>query len=210
MTEVAQESAVPTHGISVVVWDTPTAIERGKPFKVRIGVKCEHQCRPDNWLVQVDDHDGNRLASGTLSDEPWPDTAALYYAEVELTAPDTEGLFSWQARAPLAELEGPHAHCQIDFNLRVVARPECVLTVEAIDRQSQIPVAGARVVVHPYRTVTDERGHAELRLPKGEYRLFVSGKNYFPFRSDKEVTEDMTIRAELSVDRELSIADLYA
>ncbi len=51
---------------------------------------------------------------------------------------------------------------------------------------------------------------AEVRVPKGEYRLFVSGKNYFPFRSDSEVLSDMTIRAELAVDRELSDADVWS
>ena len=47
-----------------------------------------------------------------------------------------------------------------------------------------------------YRAFTNERGVAEVKVPKGEYRLFVSGKNYFPFRSDSEVSTDMTIRAE--------------
>ena len=40
------------------------------------------------------------------------------------------------------------------------------------------PVKGAKVVVHPYKAFTDERGVAEVRVPKGEYRLVVSGTNY--------------------------------
>jgi hypothetical protein len=81
--------------------------------------------------------------------------------------------------------------------------------VVAIDMESQTPVQGAKVVVHPYKTFTDERGVAEVRIPKGEYRLFVSGKKYFPFRSDGEIKTDVTIKAELAVDRELSDADIW-
>ena len=50
---------------------------------------------------------------------------------------------------------------------------------------------------------------AEGRIPKGEYRLFVSGKKYFPFRSDGEIKTNVTIKAELAVDRELSDADIW-
>jgi hypothetical protein len=71
-------------------------------------------------------------------------------------------------------------------------------------------VRGARVVVHPYRAVTDAEGVAELRVPKGAYRLFVSGGDYFPFRSDGEIGADVTIRAELDVDRGPSDAELWS
>ncbi len=200
---------VKPHSMRVVVWDTPLTIECGKQFSIKFGVKCSSECRPDAWVLAVSDHDGNELARTTLSDDPWPDTAALYHAEVELTAPDTVGLYAWEARAPATDLKIPHTQCATPFNVRAVATPECVLTVEAIDRENQTPVEGARVVVHPYRTFTDARGLAEVRVPKGEYKLFVSGKNYFPFRSDNEVKTDMKIRAELTVDRELTDTDIY-
>jgi hypothetical protein len=92
----------------------------------------------------------------------------------------------------------------------VVRAPQCVLRVVAIDAASRKPVRGARVVVHPYRAVTDEQGVAELRVPKGAYRLFVSGRDYFPFRSDGEVRADVTIEAELAADRGPSDAELWS
>ena len=79
----------------------------------------------------------------------------------------------------------------------------------AVDLESQTPVEGAKVVAHPYRTLTDAQGRAELRVPGGAYRLFVSGKQYFPFRHDCDVTADVTVRAELAVDRELSDDDIW-
>jgi hypothetical protein len=65
------------------------------------------------------------------------------------------------------------------------------------------------VVVHPYKTLTDEHGMAQVRVPAGAYTLFVSGKQYFPFRRDCDVKADITIRADLAVDRELSDADIW-
>jgi len=206
----------------------PATIERGEKFSVKLGVKCSAECRPDGWTVEIRDQNGKERATATLSGEPWPGTSALYYAEVELSAPDAEGLHTWEAKAladgPADGADGPadgpddpadgpditHAEAIAPFGVRVVPMPECLLTVVAIDMESQTPVEGAKVSVHPYKTFTDERGVAEVRLPKGEYRLFVSGKKYFPFRSDGEMKTDITIRAELAVDREISDADIWS
>ena len=201
---------VKPHSTRVVVWDVPSAIERGEKFSIKLGVKCSSECRPDGWAVEVRDHDGKTQATATLRDDPWPGTAALYYTGVELTAPDTEGLYAWEARAPAVGLDIPHTECAVGFGVGVVPTPECLLTVVAIDMESQAPVKGAKVAVHPYRAFTNERGVAEVKVPKGEYRLFVSGKNYFPFRSDREVSTDLTIRAELTLDQGLSDADVWS
>ena len=200
---------VKPHSTRVVVWDVPSTIESGETFSVKLGVNCSSECRPDGWTVEVRDQDGERRATVTFGGEPWPGTSALYYAEVELSAPDTDGLHTWEARALADGLHLPHAEAVASFGVRVVPAPECLLMVVAVDMESQTPVQGAKVVVHPYKTFTDERGVAEVRIPKGEYRLFVSGKKYFPFRSDGEIETDVTIKAELAVDRELSDADIW-
>ena len=103
-----------------------------------------------------------------------------------------------------------HAGGRARFGVRVVSAPEWLVTVVAVDAENGAPVEGARVVAHPYRTVTDARGKAELRVPAGEYRLFVSGKGCIPFRFDGEVKGDTRIRAELEQDRELSDADIWS
>ena len=200
---------VKPHSTRVVVWDVPSTIESGETFSVKLGVNCSSECRPDGWTVEVRDQDGEGRATVTFGGEPWPGTSALYYAEVELSAPDTDGLHTWEARALADDLHLPHAEAVASFGVRVVPAPECLLMVVAVDMESQTPVQGAKVVVHPYKTFTDERGVAEVRVPKGEYRLFVSGKKYFPFRSDGEIETDVTIKAELAVDRELSDADIW-
>ena len=201
---------VKPHTTRVVVWGAPSAIECGEKFSVNLGVKCSAECKPDGWVVEVLDHNRKQRATATLGDEPWPDTAALYHTEVDLNAPDTVGLYTWEATASVDDLEIPHAESTARFGVRVVPTPEWLLTVVAIDMERQTPVKGAKVVVHPYTAFTDERGVAEVRIPEGEYRLFVSGQNYFPFRSDGEVKTNVTIRAELALDLELSDADVWS
>jgi hypothetical protein len=197
------------HDTRVVVWDVPATIECGEAFSVTVGVKCSSACRPDGWTVEVRDHEGTTLASATTSSEPWPETAGLHYAHVELRAPDTEGLRTWDVRAPVNALDMPHAEGVARFGVRAVPTPACLVTVVAVDLESQTPVEGAKVVAHPYKTFTDQHGIATVRVPQGEYRLFVSGKNYLPFRRDCDVKADVTIRADLTVDRELSDADIW-
>ena len=201
---------VKPHETSVLVWGAPPAIEPGEKFHLKVGVKCSSGCPPEGWTVAIMDHAGKKQAVATLNDEPWAGTAGLYYADVDLSGPGEEGLYSWEAEALASGLDNPHTQPVAEFSVRVVPSPECVVTVKAIDGESQAPVAGAKVVVHPYSAWTDERGVAEVRIPKGQYRLFVSGKSYFPFRRDGTVEADMTIEAELTVDSGLSDIDLWS
>lgn len=221
------------HNRNLVVWDVPPAVRCGETFVLRAGLKCDANCRPRDWALEIRDHDGTELATALVANEAWPGTTALYFAEFEMEAPDTVGQFKWRVfaaavgsnpspaadRAPAtpnkesadsrpAAVE--HAETSVDFNLRTVPQADCRLTVVAIDREAQAPVSGLKVVVHPYRAMTDQSGVAELELPKGKYRLFVSGKNFFPYRIDTELTEDLTIRAELDVDRGPSDAELWS
>lgn len=205
--------AAQAHDRHVVVWDVPPAIERGATFRVRVGVTCTSGCAPDAWTVAVRDHDGVTRASGSLGAEPWSGTAALYHTEFELAAPDAEGLHTWEAVAAgggEGDDETGHTEARASFTVRSAPPPDCVVTVVAMDRQRQTPVQGATVVAHPYRAVTDVRGVATLRLPKGDYRLFVSGRAYVPFRRDEAITGEMTVQAELELDLAPSDAELWS
>jgi hypothetical protein len=199
-----------THATRIVVWDAPQTVERGGRFSVKLGVTCPAGCQPQGWVADVRDHEGQKQATTTLSDAPWPGTAALFYAEVELTAPDAEGLFSWEVGAPDGGAESPHAEGTARFGVRVVPPPECRVTVVVVDAERHTPVRGAKVVMHPYRAMTDERGVAEVGVPKGAYRLFVSGPTHVPFRWDGNLTTDVTIRAELALDLGISDADIWS
>jgi hypothetical protein len=200
------------HATRIVVWDTPPAVECGTPFRVRVGIKCASECLAAARTVEIRDADGRAVASAPVDATPWPDTS-LYSAEIELRAPAAAGLHAWEAVAPEVggETGDPaHAGATTRFQIRVVPAPECLVKVVAVDAVSRAPLQGAKVVVHPYRAVTDASGVAEIRVPKGAYRLFVSGRNRFPFRRDGEISADVTIEAELDQDLGPRDAELWS
>jgi len=139
-------------------------------------------------------------ATAPLSGDRWPGTTGLYFAEVELEAPAEEGLYTWSVKCAESDDGIPHDEGSVDFGVRVVGRPEYVVKVETVDKESRIPLSGARVVMHPYRAVTNERGIAEVWVVKGAYKLFVSQTSYITFGLPVEVTADMTARVELDLE----------
>jgi hypothetical protein len=205
-----------SHNRSIVVWGVPGAVPCGEVVSFKAGIKCSADCPPDGWTLEIRDHDGTTVASQPVSATPWPGTAALFHAEFELRSPATVGVFVWQIFSPALHAarsnddDPRHEETAANFNVRTVPEAECRLTVLAIDRAAQRPVAGLKVVAHPYRTTTDDRGVAELLLPKGRYRLFVSGKDFFPLRLGGELTSDQAIRAELEIDRGPSDAESWS
>ena len=203
-----------THATRVVVWDVPAAVEPDTMVRVKVGVKCADECSSAGRRVDVRDGEGRVVASGCVGDVPWPGTAALYYAELELRAPSVEGLHAREAfvaaAGDAAGSAAAHEAATAQFMIRAARAPECRLKVIAVDARSRLPVPGAKVVVHPYHALTDADGIAELRVPKGAYRLFVSGRDRFPFRSDGEITDDVTIHAELDEDLGPSDAELWS
>jgi hypothetical protein len=202
------------HTTRVVVWDVPTAVECGTRFRVKVGVKCAAECGAGPRHVEIRDEHGDAVGAGVVADVPSPGTSAVFAAEVELRAPRAEGLYGWEAGVAdlfdIATGNATHTGASARFQVRAVRAPECLLKVVAVDARSGLPVPGAKVVVHPYHTLTNEDGVAELRVPKGAYRLFVSGRDRFPFRSDGEIDADVTIRAELDEDFGPSDAELWS
>jgi hypothetical protein len=190
---------VKPHTTNVVVWGIPSAIVSGEKFKTKIGIKCSGECDLKNRNFGIYNHEDAEVATVTLSGNRWPGTG-LYSAEVELEAPAAEDLYTWSVRLPGSVVGIPHDEGSVRFGIRVVGQPDCLVTVETIDRETQMPLSGARVVMHPYRAITDDRGVAEVRVAKGEYKLFVSQTGYLTFALPVEVTANMTARAELELE----------
>jgi hypothetical protein len=190
----------------------------GGRFAICVGLKCDDLCTPEGWTLEVRDERGQTLTGATVGTDIWPGTQGLYGAELELVAPETEGVFGWWVTAPAvaapasneAHSATGHAECMARFDVRTVTDAGLRLTVTVVDRDRQEPVAGARVVVHPYRAVTNELGVAELELPRGPYRVFVTGGGFLPLRLDGELTDVDAIRAELVADLGPSDAELWA
>ena len=194
------DAGVPAHTTYVPAWDIPPDIVVGERFRIKVGIKCSNGCPLAHREFAIYDHVGKQVADGTLPDEHWPGTVGLYVSEVELEAPASPGLYTWRVKRLQTSVGIPHAEGSLDVGIRVVDRPECLVTIETIDRVTQAPVSAARVVMHPYRVVADEHGVARIRAAKGGYRLFVSETNYLTFGLPIEVASDMTVRAELALE----------
>lgn len=188
---------VKPHATSMAIWDVPSPVAIGARFRIKVGVKCSAECSLEAKKIEVYNAEGKKVATGTLSSVPWSGTNALYWAEVELEAPSTEGRYTWTVRFPKPDLGLPHEECAGTFAFATAKPPEHVVTVEVIDKDKRTPIKGAQVVLHPYRGCTDDAGVTRLRVPKGEYTVRVFTDNYVDFQTSIEVTANAALKAEL-------------
>jgi hypothetical protein len=189
---------VRAHKVTLLVWDVPPAIQGGTEFRIKVGVKCSSECSLAGTNFLICDEQGVQQALGNVSEAIWPGSGALRFAEVTLRAPEATGLFKWRVAVQRSDEGLPHMEATAAFGVRFVPPPECLVKVEAFDAQAHTPVKGATVVMHPYRSATDERGVAELRLPRGSYNILVSAPRHAALTRAIEVTQDLTTRFELT------------
>jgi hypothetical protein len=194
--------ATRAHAASVNVWGMPSAIAAGERFRFKVGIKCSSGCKLTGRLLSIFDHEGAQVGAGSLLDDVWPGTSALYFAEVEAKAPLRAGDYRWQVEAPASDSGVPHAAGSFPFTVKIVTPSDHEVTVVAFDSATQAPINGAHVLLHPYRTFTDQNGVAKVRIAKGSYKLFVSGFNYIAYQDIIDVTGDVAIRAELMAEPE--------
>lgn len=192
--------SVTPHATELNVWDTPSAVVAGARFRFMVGIKCSAGCCLMGHELGIFNQDGSQIGAAKLGAEIWPETDALYVAEIEGEAPPTAGAYQWEVRTAVWDMDLPHAAGSLAISLRVVDPPDCEVTVEAVDKEKQTPIKGARVVVHPYRAMTDENGIARIKVAKGHYDILVSASKYVAVCTAAEVTADMITRAELDVD----------
>ena len=188
------------HTVELTVWDVPPTTIAGERFAVSAGVRCSAGCDLGGRELSIFDQNGSRAGTVKLGHDVWPGTEALYFAELEARAPHEAGSHQWEAKIAGWEAELPHAAGSFPMIVRVVPSPDCEVTVRAVDREQQTPIAGARVVMHPYRTVTDDNGTARVRVARGQYDILVSRTQYLPACVSVEVTADMMTSAELDAE----------
>jgi hypothetical protein len=184
------------------VWSVPSATPVGEAFSFKVGIKCSAGCKLAGRRVAVFDHEGAQVAAGHLCDDPWPDTSALYFVELQAKAPRETGDYRWRIETPGSESGVPHAAGSSRLAVKVVPAADHEVTVEALDAETGAPIKGAHVLLHPYRALTDDNGVAKVRVAKGTYKLFVSGFNYIAYENVIEVTDDLAIRAGLATEPE--------
>ncbi len=160
---------VTLHQASLAAWDIPTPAA-GERFSIKIGAKSSAGCALGARRVEVLDGE-SVVAAGHLGHAPWPDTDALFWAELELQAPDTPGLITLSVRFDASELDEPHEGASASFKVSVIARPDHTLTVKVV--ADGVPVEDAIVRLGAVRASTDASGTAAVKLAKGCYELVV-------------------------------------
>jgi hypothetical protein len=186
------------HTASMAVWDVPSPVTFGASFTVKVGVKCAADCCLAGARIEVCDATGVKRATGTLGATPWPQTSGLYWTEIALEAPVTEGVSSGTVRFPAPGLEMPHEDASSGFLLRTVRSPEHTVTVKVTDKDKGTPIGEAEVFLNPYRVCTDECGVAAFRVAGGVYDLNVLMDDYKAFQTGLEVAGDVTVKTELA------------
>ena len=198
---------VTPHAAELNVWDTPSAVVAGARFKFMVGVRCSAGCCLAGHGLGIFSQEGTQVGAATLGAEIWPETDALYVAEIEGEAPSAAGAYQWEVRTAAWDCDLPHAASTLAMSIRVVSPPDCEITIEALDREKQTPIKGARVVMHPYRATTDENGIARVKVAKGQYDILLSASKYVAVCTTAEVTADMITRAELEGEPPLESPD---
>ncbi len=188
------------HSTRLNVWGVPSAIEAGQPFDIQIGAKCSSGCDLEGMAFHLLDHEGAEVASGAFSGETLAESEGLHVARIEVTSPQAVGRYDWTVTLDPMNTRYSHDGSAAKVRVNAVAPADCTVRIEAIDLEKQEPLANMSIVMHPYRARTDERGRAELRVTRGDYTVFVSGRGYYPVKRALQVSEDLTTTAPLEAE----------
>jgi hypothetical protein len=192
---------VEPHRVSLAVWDTPLPVIVGSKFTVKAGARCSAACKLDGEKVVAYDQQGTAIAEGILSDDPWQGTTAMFWTELELTAPDTEDFFKWEFRWPQPDEEATHTEASYPFAFRTAYPPEHQVVIECIAKDIRTPLEKTLVTLHKggntYRDFADEAGVVKLMVPKGEYLISAVVTDYKEWEGSVVVNDDTAVLAEM-------------
>jgi hypothetical protein len=196
---IAPEAASP-HEASLAVWDLASPLVIARPTALKIGIACPSGCSLSGTTIDIRDEKGSTIASGRIGSEPWPDTLALYWVELDVAAPETEGTHAWSIHATSRDA----VHPPLESIVRLVTSrpPEHRVTFEVIERGSGTPLAGVELRVGPFRAVTDDGGIACVDVPGGIYEVCAWKIGHDLVSTTAGVAGDMTIRLEVTAARQ--------
>lgn len=169
-----------------------------KRFTIKVGAKSSGACELKAARVEVRDESGEKVAEGAFGDAPLPQTDALFWTELALTAPAQAGTYSWRAAFLAGELKLPHDAASTTFGFTTVQRPEHRLMVKVIESEVAAPIANVQLGVGPYRAATDGAGTADVHVAAGRYRLDLWHAEFEFVSQDVEVGKDTAVQVELT------------
>jgi hypothetical protein len=189
-----------SHELSLAVWDLPSPVVIGRQTTLKVGVACPSGCNLAGTRVDIYDGTRARIGGGTLGPSPWPASAALYWAELEIAPTDVEGDHSWCIDATTLE----PTHTSATSVVRVVAckPPEHRVTLEVVDHHSSLPLGGVELRLGSFRAATNEAGIAHIDVPGGSYEVGTWKIRYKMVSKTVHIADDTTIHFELTPEPE--------
>ena len=162
------------HQMSLAVWDIPTPVRPASASPSRSARSRRPAAGSAAARIEVLDGEGV-VAAGHLGDAPWPGTDALFWAEVELRAPNAPGLVTLTVRFDAAELASPTWPLRPRSMSPSLRSPNIRLTVKVTGTglRSRTPCSPRP---HPRHHRRLGRGHDQLA--KGRYELVVWKAGY--------------------------------
>ena len=136
---------------------------------------------------------GIAIGEGVLGDTRWVGTRALYVAEVALTAPAQEGVYSWSVTFAGTESTPSHERASATFGFRTARPPEHTVTLTVTERDTEAPLESVELRLGAYRARTDGHGQASLEVPTGRYDLCLSKTGYEMYSKSVDVTESVSL-----------------
>jgi hypothetical protein len=183
------------HIVSLAVWDLTTPVV-GRRARLKVGFSCSSGCDLARSRVDVYNQEGARVGGGMLGSEPWPATAALYWAELDVAPPEIEGDQSWSVHATTTE----PTHDEVTSTVRFVASrpPEHRVTLEVIDKDNGVPIPGVELRLGRFRGATNDVGIAHIEVPGGAYEIGSWKLGYELISQTVHIAGDTTIYLELA------------
>jgi hypothetical protein len=187
------------HDTSLAVWGVPSPIVIDHPFRIHVGATCSAGCDLEGKEIEICDETGASIARGKFGETPWDGTRALYWTEVDLVAPATEGATSRSIRFAPTELQPPHLDASARFGFETVKPPQYSVTVKVVEQETGLPVADAHVRLGVYFACSDQTGLAMVAMPRGTYSLDVLKSGYEALSQVLDVNGDITLTVNVAV-----------
>lgn len=186
------------HETSLAVWDVTSPVVAGHRATLKVGLACSSGCACDLTGTRIDVYNqtGTRVGGGRLGSVPWPATTALYWADVEVAAPEAEGEQSWSVQATAQD----SSHGPATSMVRVIAvrPPEHRVTLKAIHKGTAVPLAGVQLRVGVFRAATNEAGIAQIEVPGGTYDVVAWERGFDILSRSVNVAADVSLQLELA------------
>jgi hypothetical protein len=183
--------------ISVAVWDASSPVIAGRRVTLKVGVACCNACSLAGALIDVYNEAEVRVGGGTVGATPAPGTAALYWAELDVSAPAAEGAHSWTVRATAQD--GAHGQALSTFSFIAVRPPEHRVIITVVDKDSRVPLDGVELRLGLFRATTNDAGVADVDVCGGTYDVTAWKLGHDMLSKSLLVTADMNVVLEMVV-----------